>query len=137
RGWIYPTDASINIALSQQSNVKLTPPSLEVRAHGKWITAMPKIGFPSGKDKTIIIDLTGKFPTADHRVRIRTNMQIYWDQAFIAGDAASNPVKITTLTPVSADLHVRGFSRTYRKGGRYGPNWFAYDDVSKDSPWRP
>jgi hypothetical protein len=25
----------------------------------------------------------------------------------------------------------------YRKGGRYGPYWFAYDDVSKDSPWRP
>jgi hypothetical protein len=25
----------------------------------------------------------------------------------------------------------------YRKGGRYGPYWFAYDDVSKASPWRP
>ena len=25
----------------------------------------------------------------------------------------------------------------YRKGGRYGPYWFAYDDVTKESPWRP
>ena len=25
----------------------------------------------------------------------------------------------------------------YRKGGRYGPYWFAYDDVEKESPWRP
>jgi hypothetical protein len=25
----------------------------------------------------------------------------------------------------------------YRKGGRYGPYWFAYDDVAKKSPWRP
>jgi hypothetical protein len=25
----------------------------------------------------------------------------------------------------------------YRKGGRYGPYWFAYDDASKESPWRP
>ncbi|MGH7710552.1 MAG: FG-GAP-like repeat-containing protein, partial [Gemmatimonadaceae bacterium] len=137
RGWIYPTDASINVALSQQATVKLLPPSLEVRdANGRWVTAIPDIGFPSGKDKTIVIDLTGKFPTTDHRVRIRTNMQIYWDQAFIAGDAASSPVKITTLVPVSADLHFRGFSRTYRKGGRYGPYWFAYDEVSKESPWR-
>ncbi|MGQ0649367.1 MAG: FG-GAP-like repeat-containing protein [Gemmatimonadaceae bacterium] len=136
RGWIYPTDASINVALSQQTNVKLMPPSLEVRANGRWITAIPDIGFPSGKDKTIAIDLTGKFPTSEHRVRIRTNMQIYWDQAIIAGDAAGSPVKITTLTPVSADLHFRGFSRMYRKGGRYGPHWFAYDDVSTDSPWR-
>jgi hypothetical protein len=25
----------------------------------------------------------------------------------------------------------------YRKGGRYGPYWFDYDTVVKDSPWRP
>ena len=50
---------------------------------------------------------------------------------------ASSAVKITTLAPLSADLHYRGFSRMYRKGGRYGPYWFAYDDVTKESPWRP
>src|SRR3712207_9325070 len=45
----------------------------------------------------------------------------------------------TTLfrSPISAGLHFRGFSRMYRKGGRYGPYWFAYDDVSRESPWRP
>jgi hypothetical protein len=64
-------------------------------------------------------------------------MQIYWDQAFVAGDAEKSRVKVTTLAPIKADLHARGFSRTYRKGGRYGPYWFAYDDVSKSSPWRP
>ncbi len=136
RGWIYPTDASINVALGQQSSVKLRPPSLEVFANGKWVTAIPNLGFPSGKDKTMAIDLSGKFPTADHRVRIRTNMQIYWDQAFIGTDAPSVPVRVTALAPLSADLHYRGFSRMYRKGSRYGPHWFAYDDVSKESPWR-
>ena len=64
-------------------------------------------------------------------------MQIYWDKAFVAETLADNPVRITTLEPVSADLHYRGFSRMYRKGGRYGPYWFAYDDVTKTSPWRP
>ena len=137
RGWIYPTDASINVALSQQSSIKPAPPSLEVRdAKGRWRT-VADIGFPSGKDKTIVVDLNGKFPTADHRVRIRTNMQIYWDQAFVGRDLADSPARMTTLTPVSADLHSRGFSRMYRKGGRYGPYWFAYDDVTKESPWRP
>ena len=138
RGWIYPTDASINVALSQQSSIKVASPSLEVRdAKGRWHTAIPDIGFPSGKDKTIVVDLAGKFPTADHHVRIRTNMQIYWDQAFVSRDLANSPVKTTTLTPLSADLHSRGFSRMYRKGGRYGPYWFAYDEVAKESPWRP
>ncbi|HEY2856759.1 MAG TPA: CRTAC1 family protein, partial [Gemmatimonadaceae bacterium] len=138
RGWIYPTDASINVALSQQYTVSVKSPSLEVRdASGQWHVAIPDIGFPSGKDKTMVIDLSGKFPTRDHHVRLRTNMQIYWDQAFVASDAAGSPVTVTTLSPLSADLHYRGFSRMYRKGGRYGPYWFAYDDVSKDSPWRP
>ena len=138
RGWIYPTDASINVALAQQSAIKLASPSLEVRdASGRWRTVIADIGFPSGKDKTVVIDLAGKFPTADHRVRIRTNMQIYWDQAFVARALTDAPAKVTTLTPVSADLHFRGFSRMYRKGGRYGPYWFAYDEVTKESPWRP
>jgi Flp pilus assembly protein TadD len=138
RGWIYPTDASINVALSQQSTLKLAAPSLEVRdASGRWRTAIANIGFPSGKDKTVVIDLAGIFPTKDRRVRIRTNMQIYWDQAFVARDLTNGLVKITTLAPLSADLHFRGFSRMYRKGGRYGPYWFAYDDVTKESPWRP
>jgi hypothetical protein len=138
RGWIYPTDASINVALSQQTRVRTQMPSLEVRdAQGRWTTAIPSIGFPSGKDKTIVIDLAGKFPTKDHHVRIRTNMQIYWDHAFVSRDAPASPVRITPLRPVSADLHFRGFSRMYRRGGRYGPHWFAYDDVSQDTPWRP
>jgi Tfp pilus assembly protein PilF len=138
RGWIYPTDASINVALSQQPNLKVALPSLEVRdARGRWTTAIANIGFPSGKDKTIVIDLSGKFPTSDHRVRIRTNMQIYWDQAFVSRDVTPAPVDITELPLVSADLHFRGYSRMYRRGGRYGPHWFAYDDVSREHPWRP
>ena len=138
RGWIYPTDASINVALSQQTREQTQLPSLEVRdREGRWTTALPSLGFPSGKDKTIAIDLAGIFPTNDHHVRIRTNMQIYWDHAFVAQDAPASPVRITPLKAGSADLHFRGFARTYRRGGRYGPHWFAYDDVSKDAPWRP
>ncbi|HEV2016900.1 MAG TPA: CRTAC1 family protein, partial [Gemmatimonadaceae bacterium] len=138
RGWIYPTDASINVALGQQSAIKVASPSLEVRdASGRWRTATQNIGFPSGKNKTIVVDLAAKFPTADHHVRIRTNMQIYWDQAFVSHDVVNSSAKITTLAPLSADLHSRGFSRMYRKGGRYGPYWFAYDEAEKESPWRP
>ena len=37
RGWIYPTDASINVAVSQQSTLKPMSPVLEVRdANGQW-----------------------------------------------------------------------------------------------------
>ena len=137
RGWIYPTDASINVAISQQQGSSVSMPSLEVRnARGEWQVAMPSLGFPSGKDKTIVVDLSGIFPTADHHVRVRTSMRIHWDQAFVALDARGVDVRTTTLRPVAADLHFRGYSRTFRKGGRSGPHWFDYDSVTRDSPWR-
>ena len=139
RGWIFPSDASINVALSQQHEVRAEPPVLEVRdARGRWVSR-GSIGFPSGKDKTMVIDLAGIFPTGDHHVRVRTNLQIYWDQVFVADDLGAGSLEsgITTLAPVSGLLHYRGFSRMYRRGGRYGPHWFDYDSVTKESPWRP
>jgi hypothetical protein len=140
RGWIFPSDASINVALSQQHALKSEIPVIEVRdAKGRWVSR-GAIGFPAGKDKTMVIDLAGIFPTDDRHVRIRTSMQVYWDEAFVAqalGDGSwemgENP---HILTPISAHLHYRGFSRMYRRGGRYGPHWFDYDDVTKESPWR-
>ena len=142
RGWIYPSDASINVALSQQHQLRAELPALDVRdARGGWVSR-GSIGFPSGKDKTMVIDIAGIFPTRDHRVRIRTNLQVYWDQAFVAEDLGARSQEpgrahVATLTPVSGLLHFRGFSRMYRRGGRYGPHWFDYDDVTKESPWRP
>jgi tetratricopeptide (TPR) repeat protein len=137
-GWVYPTDASINFALTQQRRMQLVQPYLQVKdAAGRWRTVIRDIGFPAGKKKTVIVNLTGKFLSADHHVRIRTNLEIYWDRAFVAGTRSASPVTVTTLSPAAADLHYRGFSRMYRKGGRYGPQWFAYDDVSREPRWEP
>jgi hypothetical protein len=40
------------------------------------------------------------------------------------------------LHPESADHHYRGFSKEFRKGGRYGPHWFDYGEVSTGQKWR-
>lgn len=137
-GWIYPTDASINFAIAQSHAAEVVPPQVQVKdAAGQWRTVIPDIGFPAGKNKTVVVDLTGKFLSADTRVRIRTTMAIYWDRAFVAATAAASPVTLTTLRPMAADLHYRGFSRMYRKGGRYGPEWFAYEDVTREPQWAP
>ena len=137
-GWIYPTDASINFALAQSRALQVVPLHVQVRdAAGRWRTVISDLGFPAGKNKTVIADLTGKFLSADTRVRIRTNMEIYWDRAFVAATASASPVTVTTLRPVTADLHYRGFSRMDRKGGRYGPQWYDYDDISRAPAWAP
>ncbi len=137
-GWIYPTDASINFALAQSPALHVVPLQVQVKdPAGQWRTVIPDLGFPAGKNKTVIADLTGKFLSADRRIRIRTNMEIYWDRAFVAATASKSPVTVTTLRPVAADLHYRGFSRMYRKGGRYGPQWYDYGDVSRERAWAP
>ena len=137
-GWIYPTDASINFALAQSAAIQVVPLQVQVKdAAGRWRTVIPDLGFPAGKNKTVIADLTEKFLSADTRVRVRTNMEIYWDRAFVAASASASPVTVTTLQPLAADLHYRGFSRMYRKGGRYGPEWFDYDVVSREPRWAP
>ena len=136
-GWIFPTDASINVAISQSDNLKVIRPYIQViNKKGEWETVIENLGFPMGKDKTVIADLSGKFLSADHRIRIRTNMEIYWDQIFFSDCLPDAPVISTVLNPVSADLHYRGFSRSFRKGGRYGPHWFDYSDVDKSRKWR-
>jgi hypothetical protein len=136
-GWIFPTDASINVALSQSSALKVSPPSIQVmNKKGEWVTVIDNPGFPMGKDKTVIADLTGKFLSADHRIKISTNMEIYWDYIFFSDKLSTAPVSSTLLEPVSADLHYRGFSGSFRKGGRYGPHWFDYSVVDKEPKWR-
>ena len=94
------------------------------------------IGIPAGKNKTITVDLTGKFLSLkDRRVRIETDMQIYWDMAFFTVGEQSVPIEMTTLNPDSADLHYRGFSEMYRPNS-HAPHLFDYQKVTTEPQWR-
>ena len=80
-GWIFPTDTSINVSLSQNPDLDAPkPPSIWVledagntdnaksqrrkdaekneRSEERWREAISYIGFPGGKTKTIAVDLT-------------------------------------------------------------------------------
>ncbi|HWB23924.1 MAG TPA: FG-GAP-like repeat-containing protein [Chitinophagaceae bacterium] len=138
RGWIFPSDASVNTALTQNSKFRVHPPCLQVmNKKGEWQTVIDNIGFPMGRDKMVIANLSGKFLTAnDRRIRIRTNMQIYWDEAFFSTGNAKAPVQMRDLTMLDATLGYRGYSSSYRKGGPYGPEWFDYYEASTGQKWR-
>ena len=81
-GWIHPTDSSINVAVEQGSNERPHGLVLEVPdGKGGWTVGRPALGFPAGKNKTIVIrldDVPGQSGVA-RRFRLRTNMEIYWD----------------------------------------------------------
>ncbi|HEY5326650.1 MAG TPA: CRTAC1 family protein, partial [Mucilaginibacter sp.] len=138
RGWIFPTDASINTAMAQSDKYIVHPPSLQViNKKGEWETVIKNMGFPMGRDKMVIADLSGKFLTAnDRRVKISTNMQIYWDQIFFSAENVKAPVKMHNLNMIAANLNYRGYSADYRKGGPFGPEWFDYYHITKGQKWR-
>lgn len=111
-GWIHPTDSSINVAIGQGTTPAPQGLTLETPdVDGVWSTAKPGLGFPAGKTKTVVLALGGAFkPGAPRRVRLRTNLEIYWDRlawAELLPDAAPRVVR---LDPTTADLRYRGFS---------------------------
>jgi hypothetical protein len=112
RGWLHPSDSSINVAIAQGSHEQAQPLSLEVPgAHGGWVVAKANLGFPAGRNKICLIDLSGIFHAGmPHKLRLRTNLEIYWDQIQWARGLTGSPLKVARLTASIADLHYRGFS---------------------------
>jgi hypothetical protein len=132
-GWIYPTDSSINVAIAQAG---IAPRGLSLEAQnkdGSWRVVRDDLGFPAGKNKTILIDL--KAVAGAPRIRLRTNLEIYWDSLRLASRTAS-PVRITRIDASSAELRYRGFSYTVSPRGE-APETPEYDRLASTAPrWR-
>lgn len=111
-GWMHPTDSSINVAISQGQQEQAKPLSLEVPdGHGGWEVARPNLGFPAGRKKICLFDLANVFkPGTPRKLRLRTNLEVYWDLLEWAVPAGAAEPKITPLNPEVADLHYRGYS---------------------------
>jgi Tfp pilus assembly protein PilF len=112
QGWMHPTDSSINVAISQGGHEPAHGLSLEVPdGRGGWVVAKANLGFPAGRKKICLFDLTNVFrPGTPGRVRLRTNLEIYWDAFEWAQGLPDTALKITWLDPSEADLHYRGYS---------------------------
>ncbi len=112
KGWLHPSDSSINIAMSQGTHEAPRWLSLEVAdGKGGWKVARPNLGFPAGRKKICLVDLAGVFvPGAPRRLRLRTNLEIYWDSIEWARGLPSTELRVATIDPAMADLHYRGFS---------------------------
>jgi Tfp pilus assembly protein PilF len=113
QGWMHPTDSSINVAISQGSKVRAKPLSLEVPdGRGGWVVVEPNLGFPAGRKKICLFDLTNAFRphTPRRRLRLRTNLEIFWDSLEWAEGLPDTQLRTLHLDPEVADLHYRGYS---------------------------
>jgi Tfp pilus assembly protein PilF len=116
QGSIHDTESSLNVAITQGHRWRAQGMSIEVPdGHGGWMTAQSNLGFPAGRKKTVLFNLTDVFrPGTPRRVRIRTNLEIYWDCIEWAQGAPDAPLKTVRLEPNYADLHYRGYSSISR-----------------------
>jgi Tfp pilus assembly protein PilF len=131
-GWTDYAFSSDNVA-AHQSGLAMRPPEVEVEdGRGGW-TKIADTGIPVGRPQTLVVDLAGKWRPGQ-RLRISTNMRIYWDQIRL-GAAGSDPRRSGWLRLARAELRERGFSAEVSPDGRQ-PFTYDYALVSWDAPWK-
>jgi tetratricopeptide (TPR) repeat protein len=119
-----------------QAGIKPVSPYAEAQMpDGSWQRITPgEAGFPAGLERTIVIDLTGKVPAGARKIRLMTNLEIYWDQVLI--DQSENAEARTANVPMSAaTLHFRGYPRQM-EGASPGDLDYDYDRVSLTGPFQ-
>jgi Flp pilus assembly protein TadD len=134
-GWTaYATPASIWGA--HQAGVEMKPPVLERQGKdGRWQTVC-EAGFPAGLPRMMLLDVTGKLTGPRCRLRLRTNLHVFWDQVFVAAGCkvvspgAKDGVRATVLEVGSASLDPCGVMQEYSPDGRE-PTLYDHDRVDR------
>ena len=118
-----------------QAGVQPISPYVEAQlANGSWQRIPGETGFPAGLERTIVVDLTGKLPAGTRRIRLATNLQIYWDQVRI--DQSEHAEARTEEIPLAqATLRFRGYP-TQIEGASPGDLDYDYDRVSLTGPFQ-
>jgi len=121
-----------------QAGVKPVSPYVEAQlADGTWKKIAEDAGFPAGLERTIVVDLTGKLPAGARKIRLTTNLQIYWDQVLVDQSAQSTDAltRATEVPLAAATLHFRGYPKQL-EGASPGDLDYDYDRVSLTGPFQ-
>ena len=103
-------------------------------ASGKWIRVTDDMGFPAGLPRTITADLSGKLPQGATRIRITTNLQIYWDSILIDRSQPNEDFKLNPIPLTKASLRYHGYPRQIEDQPP-GNVKYVYEQVSRTGPY--
>jgi Tfp pilus assembly protein PilF len=100
---------------AEQAGIKVIAPYVEVQdASGKWARVADDMGFPAGLARTMVTDLTGKIPAGTRRIRIVSNLKIYWDRVRIDQTLEQNDVRVSEVPLATAELAFMGYPKEIR-----------------------
>ena len=124
---------------ASQAGVRAISPFVEaLGANGKWVRVEGDMGFPAGGPRTMTADLTGKLPSGAQKIRITTNLQIYWDSILVSRTPQDfrkgQSVRLTPVPLVHADLGFHGFPLKI-EGTPPGNVQYVYEKVSATGPY--
>jgi tetratricopeptide (TPR) repeat protein len=100
---------------ADQAGIKVIAPYVEAQdAQGRWMRVIEDMGFPAGLARTMVADLSGRIPAGTRRIRIVTNLKIYWDAVRIDQTPEMKSVRVSEAPLAKADLEFLGYPREIR-----------------------
>lgn len=131
--WTDYAFSSDNVA-AHQAGFGLKPPVLQAQdGAGRWQMVDADVGIPVGRPQTLVLDI-GRAMSGNRKLRLLTNMRIYWDQILV-GTAAADAPHVEWLPRLAANLRWRGFSAEVSPDGRE-PFGYDYHRLQFTSPWK-
>ena len=121
---------------AHQAGIDPVAPYVEAEVNGNWVKVVEDMGFPAGLPRTTVGDLTGKLPPGTRRIRIGTNLQIYWDQILIDRTQTSPKITLHEVPLASARLAFHGYPLDIERGKNVpGDHYYVYGTVSPTGPY--
>ncbi len=124
---------------ASQAGVQAISPYVEaLGAGGKWVRVIDDMGFPAGGPRTMTANLTGKLPQGTRKIRITTNLQVYWDSILVSRTAQDVAREIPRPAGESAGLRDDAVdnwaSADSSSAGRRNPERSRSSGGAKDLP---
>lgn len=133
QGWVHYSYSATNFSAAQ-AGLRLRAPSIHVWREGQWQELFHEIGYPAGLRHMMTLELTGKLLATDQRLRISSNMELYWDRIFLA-PLLDGGLTVQKADVTQADLQFLGYPKEFSPDGRL-PKLYDYDSVDRMIPWK-
>jgi hypothetical protein len=120
---------------ADQAGLQPVAPYVEaLNAAGQWVRVLDDMGFPAGLPRTITVDLTAKLPPGARRLRVTSNLQIYWDQLLVDRTPEGETVRVSEAALAAAQLGFQGYPRAVEGETPCDLN-YVYEQVSDSGPY--
>lgn len=139
-GWVQYASMT-QMGLAGEHGLSPSGPSVEIlEADGSWRMLSKDVGFPAGRPKTMVLDLGGQFKTENQRLRISSNLLIYWDRIRVNRDRDTAPANIKEARLLLAKLWISGYPLAGKAGNaeplEYDGNHFRHHSEFIVAPGR-